>query len=219
MEKPTLDLNSARFATMSEVERADALFNDRFRIIGNLSHWAEQNPQQYQRLRSLAKQSARLDDNQREELQAQHAKLTDPAPEVDPVELLKAVTQFPKERCQRLFTKPSDEPGESSSTLSPEDYKLAKMAAIHFDVITPQTSATVRFNYKRGDEYRRDAQAAKEATGMAEATRRNAGVAPSDLPPGLTRNERGELAVTDGKAFSEWKARKQAIQELEAAAK
>jgi len=130
------------------------------------------------------------------------------------VELAEAIKRFPKERCIQLFRKAADAPGESSSKLSSDDYRIAQMAARFFDVLLPKSGASVRFNYKTPAQYRADAEAEAAQAKATEQQRQNGGVGPTDLPPGITKNDRGELYLSDPVAFEAWKARKAAIQEL-----
>src|ERR1700676_1011725 len=64
-------------------------------------------------------------------------------------ELAAAITKFPKSKCHELFRRSSTEPGQSSSELSKEDYREAKLAAQFFGVIGPNSAEpSVRFNYQ-----------------------------------------------------------------------
>lgn len=130
-----------------------------------------------------------------------------PAPEPSPIDVLEATRKYPKERCIELFKRSANVPGQSSSNLSPEEYKTAKLAAVHFGVLPSDgPRAEVRYNYETSRDRRVKREA--EEKRAAEAQR-------NFTPPGITRAEGGELLLTDSAAFERWKQERAAERELE----
>jgi len=128
-----------------------------------------------------------------------------PTPQTPPaqptaIELAAACKQFPKARCLELFKRPANQPGEIASNLSKADYKTALIAATFFKVLNPDDRSSVRFNYETSGQRR----AKREATDAAAKAQAEA------LPPGIHKNEKGELSLVDEAAFTAWKASKSA---------
>jgi hypothetical protein len=119
------------------------------------------------------------------------------------VELAAAVKQFPRERCQELFKRESGKPGEVASSLSKEDYRVAKMASQFFGILpTDGSEPSVRFTYQTS----RDRAAARQSK---EDAAKSAAKREADFtPPGIERRPNGEILLIDADAFAKWKASK-----------
>jgi len=126
----------------------------------------------------------------------------------DPVAVAAAVTAFPRERCAALFKGTVSPNGdarhaESLSKLSVEERAQARLAARFFQILPSDGSgASVVFTYETPADRRRKREAREAAA--ADAARKQS----EALPPGVTRNERGELGLADPVAFEAWKKEK-----------
>jgi dienelactone hydrolase len=129
-----------------------------------------------------------------------------PAPEAkapSAVELAKDVKEFPLSRCQAIFKRDANTPGESYKDLTSEQYQSAKRAAKFLGVLPNDGSdASVKYIYSTSRD-RAAARQAKEDAANAEAQRQK-----DFIPPGITKNEKGEILLTDAAAFDAWKKEK-----------
>ena len=128
------------------------------------------------------------------------------------IELANAVKQFPKARCIELFKRSANTPGEIASTLSKSDYATAKLAAKFHGVLDPNDVSFARFNYETSGQ-RRAKREAQDAAAKSQA---------EQLPPGISKDEKGNLILSDAQAFQSWKdgknEHKEALQFLESQA-
>jgi hypothetical protein len=202
MEPKIFHLNTETAAKLSDAELSERFFSGQYRIIGNLSLWQKDNPQRYTRIRKVTEESGTLGRSPREQL---IEKIPSATKQVDELKLAEAIQKFPREKCRELFLKEADAPGQSSTQLSGDEYKLAQLAARFFGFV-PETSGTVVFNYETPNDFRAKL-AEKEAAASAERERAQGLI--DGVPPGLKRDGNG-FSVVDPQAYARWQERKKA---------
>jgi hypothetical protein len=202
MEAKLFHLNTETAAKLSDAELSERFFGGQYRIIGNLSVWKKDNPQRYAAIRNVTKESGILGRSTKEELIERIPSATKQA---DELKLAEAIQKFPREKCHELFVKEADAPGQSSTQLSGDEYKLAQLAARFFGIV-PETSGTVTFNYETPGDFRAKL-AEKEAAASAEHERGEGLV--NGVPPGLRRDGSG-FTVVNPQAYAQWQERKKA---------
>jgi hypothetical protein len=189
-------------ASLSDAELSQRFFSGQYRIIGNLSLWQKANPQRYDAVRKVTKESGTLGSTYNEQLMA---KIPSAAKQVDALLLAEAIQKFPREKCRELFVKEANAPGQSSTQLSGAEYALAQLAARFFGFL-PETSGTVTFNYETPNDFRAKL-AEKEASASAEREKAEGLI--NGVPPGLQRDGNG-FTIVDSQAYASWQERKKA---------
>ena len=195
-EKPLCDVHT--LASLSAEERAERLFSNRFKIVGNLSQWEAQNPTLYAEAREIGKRDGRVGESPSERA-ARHQReaiMDAPTPALTPeqeIELAEAITKYPRELCKQIFADGTNAEATKLHDENPAEYARAQRAARHFNIIGKISGEpSVRFNYETPSDYR-----AKIPVPVTE---------PSGPPPGVAPCTDGVgFAVVDPAAYSAWK--------------
>ncbi len=203
-EKPLCDVKT--LASLSAEERAERLFSNRFKIVGNLSEWEAQNRTLYAEAREVAQTAGRVGESaeqrgerHRREATIHHAEDDSAGP--SEVELADAIQAFPRERCRELFVTDTTGAATRLHKEHPEEYRRAKLAGQFFDIVGRDSSAqSVRFNYPLPTHAKLETPTTETPAGIAKAA------------DGIG------FVVTDAKAYGEWQAL-QAAKKIIASAK
>jgi len=138
MERPILDLRGERFAAMTKDQKAKAVYGGKFRLVGNLSEWTRQNPEEAQAVRAVASDLGLVGPNREQRIQNVKDAIVPPrevlqiTPEVE-----KARIEFPEAVCREMFRGSG---AERLHAVDPDAYARLKLSAASFDVIAMHSS-------------------------------------------------------------------------------
>ena len=206
VELPTFDLTRA--SEVSDKDFADML-DGNVRFIGNLSKFADSNPDRWPRIRALRRKVG----ESREEIaerRRREAVMHQTEPALTPAEeiaLAEAITAYPRELCKQIFADGVNAEATKLHDENPAEYAKAQLSARHWDIIGKVSGEpSVRFNYETPSDYR-----AKIPVPVTE---------PSGPPPGVAPCADGVgYCIVDAKAHSEWKALQEARKVISEASK
>lgn len=182
MELPIFDLERA--AQVSDKDFAKML-DGNTRFVGNLSKFAGDNPDRWRSIRSLRGKVGESRE-QRGERHRRESVMHPPTRPLTPeqeIELASAIQAYPREKCRELFAT------GGSDKLSPEEYRVAKLSAQHFNIVGKNSDgSSVRFNYP----------VYPKPEGQTATT--------DETPAGVSRAADGiGYVVTDQAAYDGWK--------------
>ena len=137
-EKPEFNLANADKITD---ERFAEMLDKGVRFIGNLSSYANTNPDRWRNIRALRGKVGESWKEQAGRITEQWHKPAEPLTEEQEL----ARSKYPKAECERLLRAPSVGAKDNASGLSAADYRLLQIAAKSFDTM-PDAPSTFRIS-------------------------------------------------------------------------
>ena len=138
MERPILDLRGERFASMTQEQKAKAVYGGKFRLVGNLSEWTRQNPQEAQAVRAVAADLGLVGPSKEQRVQSIKDTIVPPRKTVEHTpQLERDQAEFPEDKCREMFA------GDGAAKLAavdPPAYQRLRHAAAGFDIIALDSS-------------------------------------------------------------------------------